>query len=98
MNDEAAYEIVNNEPRGQWELRLAPDDRVIGYLSYDLNEEEIFFTHTVIHKDFQGRGLAGELVRTALDFEKEQGVRKIVPICSYVQKFVADNPGYPVAE
>lgn len=91
------YEIVHNEPHGLWEIRLQPDGKVIGYLSYDLNDTEIYIISTTVHKDYRGRGLAEELVRTVLDYEKEQGVHKIVPICAYVQRFVAENPGYPIA-
>lgn len=97
MTEKLSYKIIHNEPHGQWEIQVAPDNRVIGYLSYDLNDTEIFFTSTVVRREYQGQGLATELVRTAFEAVKAEGKRKIVPICSFVQKFATQNPGYPIA-
>ena len=53
----------------------------------------VSFMHTVITEDFGHRGLAGVLVRGALDHARVYGWR-VRPVCTYVQRFVADNPEY----
>lgn len=41
----------------------------------------------------RGRGIAGELVRTALDEARAAGV-KVVPTCSYIPVWLRRHPGY----
>ena len=95
-----AYRIVHNDPAGQWEVRLVdtaqPDGlgAIIGYLAYDYLDEAMLLTSTVVMKQYQGMGIAGDLVRTALNEVRDAGERKVVPICPYVKQFVQKHPEY----
>ena len=51
------------------------------------------FTHTEVPPDDEGKGIAAEVVRAALDDSKAQGF-KIVPACSYVVAFMRRHPEY----
>ncbi len=84
--NEEIYEIVHNEPAGQWELRTRNDNLVIGYLSYEIVDAEIYFTRLTVKSEFTGQGLAKALANKALDYEVAKGEYAIVPVCSYVQK------------
>ncbi|PTR36700.1 hypothetical protein C8K38_12393 [Rhodococcus sp. OK611] len=51
------------------------------------------FDHTVTDPAFRGQGLAGKLVAAALDATRADGIT-IATSCSYVEKFVQQNPEY----
>lgn len=66
----------------------------MGYLSYEWNAEAIFsITHTVVEKDFQGRGVAKAMLNEAVSFARENGY-KIKPVCSYVENMFQRNSSY----
>lgn len=67
---------------------------VIAYLSYDLTDDSILFTSTVTVKRYQGFGIAGELVRTALDEVRDAGRYSVIPLCSYMEHFIDKHPEY----
>ncbi|HEY0590849.1 MAG TPA: GNAT family N-acetyltransferase, partial [Thermoanaerobaculia bacterium] len=41
----------------------------------------------------EGQGIASELVRSALDYARSNGVR-VVPTCSYVRSWLSRHEGY----
>jgi predicted GNAT family acetyltransferase len=51
------------------------------------------FTHTEIDPRFEHRGLATELIGTALDDVRAQGLH-ILPICPLVKAFLVDHRDY----
>lgn len=69
---------------------------VDGYLSvceYELNGNQMVFTHTLVPPELRGRGIAEQLVRSALAYARAAG-RKVVPACSYVAKFIERHREY----
>lgn len=58
------------------------------YRDVDVAEapQRIFF-HTVVFDEYEGRGLASTLTRTALEQTVREG-RRIVPVCPYVARWV----------
>ena len=63
---------------------------VDGHLSvceYELDGTRMTFTHTVVPPELRGRGIAEQLVRTALADARAAG-RQVVPACSYVARFI----------
>lgn len=69
---------------------------VDGHLSvaeYEFRDGEIAFTHTFVPTELRGRGIAEKLVRTALEFARDQQLR-VVPECSYVAAFIRRNREY----
>ena len=53
----------------------------------------VSFNHTEIYPAFEGFGLAGVLVRQALDDLRARGL-KVHPVCPYVVKFLDKHPEY----
>lgn len=47
---------------------------------------------TFVHDDLRGRGLAGQLMESAIAFARERGL-KIFPTCSYAIQFFKRHPG-----
>lgn len=47
--------------------------------------------HTAVHPSLRGRGIAGALVGTALQYAREGGLQ-VDPICSYVRVYINRHP------
>ena len=66
-------------------------DGTTAYLSYERSEGTVVMTHTVVPPRIGGRGVAGELTRTAVEWAREQGLA-VDPQCSYVRSWLAKQP------
>ncbi|RVW03108.1 GNAT family N-acetyltransferase [Rhodococcus xishaensis] len=86
-----ANRIEHNADQNRFEIYV--DGALAGYAEYIESNGVRDFGHTVTDPDFRGRGLAGQVVKAALDTSREQGF-KIVPSCSYVAKYVESHPDY----
>jgi len=53
----------------------------------------ITFTHTATQPELRGNGLAGRVVRQALDDARAASLR-VVPKCWYVAQFIDRHPEY----
>ena len=62
-------------------------------LVYRLRDQTLVIEHTGVPEAIGGRGIAGDLVRTALEYARAQGLR-VVPACSYSAEFVKRHPEY----
>ncbi len=69
---------------------------VEGHLSvceYEVVDNNVIFTHTLVPPELRGRGIAEQLVRVALDDARTAG-RKVVPACGYVAVFIRRHREY----
>lgn len=58
----------------------------VGKLSYHyLSDKIIDVFSTRVLKEYQGKGIAGELYNALIDFVQQQGLR-VKPSCSYIEK------------
>ena len=64
-----------------------------GFVTYRLGEGEITFVHTEIDPAFEGKGLAGQLVKAALDDVRGRRLR-VIPECPYVHRYIDRHPEY----
>ena len=62
-------------------------------LEYQLDGDRMVITHTGVPPAAGGRGVAGELVRAALDGARALGW-KVVPLCSYAETWMKRHPEY----
>lgn len=69
---------------------LAIGEADAGFLEYLDQGARRVFLHTEVAPEFGGRGLAGQLVRAALDDVRAQG-KRLVNFCPYVTTFLEKN-------
>lgn len=63
------------------------------YVSYRMeNEETIDLHETFTSPNLRGKGLAGKVVKGALEYADEHQL-KVIPTCPYVKKYMDEN-GY----
>ncbi|MBC9958296.1 GNAT family N-acetyltransferase [Yimella sp. cx-51] len=92
MSETLDITVRDSAEQKRWEALV--DEQVIGYADYIKTEELIVFTHTVVQPEFEGKGVAGTLVRAALDAAREDGTREVMPQCSYVKHWITKHPEY----
>jgi predicted GNAT family acetyltransferase len=68
-------------------------DDVTGYVEYELNDHTMTITHTIVPPSIGGRGIAGALVKAALDHARAQGWQ-VVPECTYADGWMRKHAEY----
>ena len=84
-------QVTDNPAENRFEIRA--DGELAGFALYHLRGSQIAFTHTETDDRFRGHGLAGQLVRTALDSARERHLA-VLPYCPFVKSWIASHPGY----
>jgi predicted GNAT family acetyltransferase len=82
--------ITNNTGLERFELHL---DGHMAVLEYQQYPDKIVFTHTEVPPQWSGRGHGSELVKSALDYARDEGLR-VVPRCSFVANYIKEHPEY----
>jgi len=69
-------------------------DGQAAYLEYERADDDVMvITHTIVPPAIGGRGIAGDLVRTALELARTEGL-KVDPRCSYADGWMRKHPEY----
>lgn len=85
-------EVTKNTDEGRFEIHV--DGELAGWVDYEAGEHGVIaLPHTIVEERFGGRGLAGELVRAALDDIRGEGYL-VDPQCPYVERWISKNPEY----
>ena len=80
-----------NDAQHRYEIHS--EGRLAGQLAWRDQAGVLDLVHTEIEPAFEGRGLAGQLVRFALDDARAAG-RRIQPSCGYVAAWIERHPEY----
>ena len=65
-------------------------DGQTAFLTYERDDGVVAMTHTIVPRELEGRGIAGALTRTAVEWARGQGLR-IDAQCSYVRSWLQKN-------
>lgn len=84
-------DIIRNESSSQWQA--VESGEVVGHLEYHDGPGMVSLIHTEVDGAYGGRGLAGQLVQTALDDVRASG-KQVRPVCPYVVRWIDRNPDY----
>lgn len=83
-------DVKHNAAEHRFEVEV---DGHLSVADYEAKGDTMVFTHTYTPPELRGRGIAEQLVRTALDFARDNK-RKVVPACSYVDLFIQRHAEY----
>jgi predicted GNAT family acetyltransferase len=81
-------EVVDNKDANRFEL---VEDGHKAVSAYKLAGDVITFTHTIVPKELQGRGIASRLIKAALDDVRARGL-KVVAQCPFVAAYIEKHP------
>ncbi len=82
--------VIDNRAEQEFELVV---DGHRAFAAYQLEPGKIVFTHTVVPKAIEGRGVASKLIKAALDSARDRGLR-VAPLCPFVKAFIERHPEY----
>lgn len=82
--------IINNTEAQRFEAQLG-DGRAVA--EYHLKNNIIIFTHTEVPKVMEGKGVAGKLIKTALDAARAENY-EVVPLCPFVAAYIKRHHEY----
>jgi uncharacterized protein len=85
--------VVKNEPENHRYV-IEIDGERVGMAEYRLRGDIIDFTHTEVDTTRRERGLAKELVQTALDDVRNNSTLRVVATCPYVAHWLTEHPDY----
>ena len=80
--------VVHNEGASRFELRVQGQ---LCIAQYQMIDGVMWLTHTETPRALQGRGLAAQVLRAALDHARAHGL-KVRPACSYVRTYLRRHP------
>ena len=83
--------VIHNPDENRYEIHV--DGILAGFTQAFEKGDVVTFPHTEVLEQFEGQGLASELVAGALDDIRVRG-KLIVPTCPYVARFVDNHPDY----
>jgi len=88
--DLSTLKVENNEREHRWEAHVGES---VAFSSYRLNGDTIHFIKTRVPPELEGQGVAGKLVKTALDDARAQHLT-VVPICRFVTSYIRRHAEY----
>jgi predicted GNAT family acetyltransferase len=83
--------ITHNADKQRYEIEV--DGILAGYTQAIEDGDVVTFPHTVIFDQFEGQGLASQLVAEALDDIRVRD-KKVVATCPYVARFIGKHQDY----
>ena len=84
----AAFGVRHNKTAHRFEVAV---DGALARADYRIDGGVMQIFHTEVSVAFEGRGIAASLVRAAIAYARENGLR-ILPACSYVRVYMRRHP------
>ena len=82
--------VTNNTEAQRFEAQLGAEQAVA---EYHLKNNVIIFTHTEVPEAMEGKGVAGKLIKTALDTAQAEHYQ-VVPLCPFVAAYIKRHHEY----
>jgi len=86
--DPSQYNVLNNTERRRFELQVEGKTAVAEYIK---TTQKLFLTHTEVPKGLEGKGIASQLAKTALQFARDHQLR-VMPLCPYMAGYMKRHP------
>lgn len=83
-------QVTNNQGAQRYERETGHG---LAMLEYVTDGARIELVHTEVPPEEEGKGIAGALVRAALDDARGRGLR-VIPTCPFVRTYVQRHPEY----
>src|SRR5437879_301662 len=80
--------VVDEPEKGRFRYT---EDGIDAQLAYRADGGQLILVHTEVPEALAGRGIAGRLLRAAVDRAKATG-ETVVPWCPYARKWLEDHP------
>jgi predicted GNAT family acetyltransferase len=82
--------IINNKERSRFETDLGDD---MAFIDHRFHDGRIYLLHTFVPESHRGQGIAGKIIKEALEYIKEHHLPLVV-YCPAVTKYMDSHPEY----
>ncbi len=82
--------VRNNDSAGRFEAQIGNS---LGFVEYKLDRNLLTLVHTEVPPELGGQGVGAKIVRSALDFAKDNWL-KVVPECPFVARYIERHEKY----
>ncbi len=83
-------QVIHNREASRFEIQV---DGQMAVLHYQLMDNTIVFTHTLVPVELEGHGLGSQLVHSGLEYAREQGM-KVRSTCWFVDLYLKRHKEY----
>lgn len=83
--------ITHDERIGRFVADIHGDEAVLDYTR--ISDHILDYRHTFVPPEHRGHGIAGRLVRHALDYARDNDL-SVIPSCPFVADLIRRNPEY----
>jgi len=87
------WKVIHNESNHRFEVHLG--EGALAQLAYVRKGGSLNLAHTEVPPEWEGRGIAAELTRVALEYDRQHQL-PVIPSCPYVQAYLNQHPEYRV--
>ena len=81
--------IRHNVERHRFEADL--EGGALAIAEYNVRRGKVAFTHTEVPAEYGGRGIGTALVRFALGWARDSGL-KVIPLCPFFAAYIGNHP------
>jgi predicted GNAT family acetyltransferase len=81
-------DVRHNESAHRFEAQV---EGGTAYCAYERRDDTLHLYHTEVPREAEGRGVAGAVVKAAMDHAAQHGLR-VAPACSYVRSYMQRHP------
>jgi hypothetical protein len=82
--------VIHDSDHHLFEVDLGKNKAVLIYM---IKAGLFILLHTEVPPAFEGRGIAGKMAQTALEYAKDKGL-KVRSYCSYTTRYIERHPEY----
>ena len=82
--------LTNNPEKSRFEADLGDD---LAFIDYRYHEGKIYLMHTFVPESHRGQGIAGKIIKQALEFIRSEKIPLVV-YCPAVTKYMESHPEY----
>ncbi len=83
-------EVVHNTNSNRFEAQL---EQALAEARYTIDGNIMVLTHTNVPEQFEGRGIASQLARTALNYARTNSYQ-VRPECPFMSSYIERHPEY----
>lgn len=84
-------EVKHDPEKGKFFIKISGKEAHLVYKK--AGEGVLDYMHTFVPPELRGGGIAGKIVKTALEYAREHQFR-VIPSCSYVDAFIRRHPEF----
>lgn len=90
MNADRDVRVSDNPEKKRFETTV---EGLTAFVEYIRRGDTIWFTHTKVPAELEGRGIGSALAKYVLDYATTNSL-KVVPACAFIEDYIGSHPEY----